>query len=68
MSRQPNEALVRRVAEYCWSNKFIDVFRNYFIEHGKEFAGAPSMTNGEHNHIYYSLFTEYLNLYEVYAT
>jgi hypothetical protein len=44
---------------------FIDVFRNFFTEHGEIFEDAPALTGGEHNMKYYSLFQVYLKLYEV---
>ena len=78
--------LIRQVADYCWSNKFIgnntelhyvdkfdvllfdfllDIFRNYFRDHGALFVGAPEICSGEHNMEYYTLFQDYLKLYEV---
>jgi len=43
----------------------IDVFRNFFTEHGAVFEDAPALLGGEHNMKYYSLFQVYLKLYEV---
>jgi hypothetical protein len=44
---------------------FVDVFRNFFAEHGSVFEDAPALNGGEHNMKYYSLFQVYLKLYEV---
>lgn len=44
---------------------YVDVFRNFFTEHGEVFEDAPPMTAGEHDMKYYSLFQVYLKLYEV---
>lgn len=43
----------------------LDVFRNFFKDHGEEFEDAPPMLSGEHNLKYYNLFQVYLKLYEV---
>eukprot|EP01038_Epipyxis_sp_PR26KG_P014149 gene14149-18987_t len=56
--------LIREVADYCWSNNFLDVFRNFFTEHAEVFEDAPPMHSGEHNLDYYQLFQVYLKLYE----
>ena len=58
------ESLIQKVASYCWSNKFLDVFRKYFEDHGPMFADAPEMTGGEHNMEYFELFQDYLKVYE----
>jgi hypothetical protein len=48
---------------FSWS---LDVFRKFFKDHAEEFADAPPlMQGGEHNLVYYSLFQEYLGIYEV---
>jgi len=57
-------ALVRQVADYCWSNNFLDVFHKFFRDHAEAFIGAPEMTGGEHNLEYYGLFQVYLEVYE----
>ncbi len=57
-------ALIRTVADYCWSHNFLDVFRKFFSDHAEAFIGAPEMTGGEHNLEYYGLFQEYLKVYE----
>jgi len=47
---------------------FVDIFRNYFRTHGHYFEDAPDqMLKGEHNLQYYSLFQDYLKVYEVYG-
>lgn len=56
--------IVQKVSEYCWSNNFLDIFRNYFTEHGPEFIDAPDMSSGEHDLKYYGLFQNYLKIYE----
>eukprot|EP01031_Cornospumella_fuschlensis_P041524 gene41524-50675_t len=60
----PVSPLLRQVADYCWSNKFLDIFRKYFRDHAVEFEGAPSICDGEHDMKYYGLFQDYLKLYE----
>lgn len=57
-------ALIRTVADYCWSHNFLDVFRQFFSDHAEAFIGAPEMTGGEHNLEYYGLFQQYLQVYE----
>lgn len=57
-------ALVRKVADYCWSNSFLDVFHKYFADHADAFIDAPEMLSGEHNMEYYDLFQKYLLVYE----
>ena len=57
-------ALIRTVADYCWSHNFLDVFRKFFADHAEAFIGAPEMTGGEHNLEYYGLFQQYLKVYE----
>jgi hypothetical protein len=45
-----------------------DIFRNYFKDHAHEFTDAPPLQGGEeHNLRYYSLFMDYLAIYEVRA-
>ena len=61
-------ALIRKVADYCWSNNFLDVFHKYFADHADAFIDAPEICGGEHNMEYYSLFQDYLNVYEVTLT
>lgn len=57
-------ALIRKVADYCWSHNFLDVFHKYFADHADSFIGAPEICGGEHNMEYYSLFQKYLGVYE----
>ena len=57
-------SLVKKVADYCWSNNFLDVFHKFFADHADAFETAPDMTGGEHNMEYYSLFQKYLEVYE----
>lgn len=57
-------ALVRKVADFCWSSAFLDVFHKYFTDHADAFIDAPEMLSGEHNMEYYSLFQKYLLVYE----
>ena len=57
-------ALIRTVADYCWSHNFLDVFRQFFADHAEAFVGAPEMHGGEHNLEYYGLFQKYLKVYE----
>jgi len=57
-------ALIKRVADYCWSNNFLSVFHKFFADHAEAFIGAPEICGGEHNMEYYSLFQLYLGVYE----
>lgn len=57
-------SLIRKTADYCWSHNFLDVFHKYFADHAEAFIDAPEMCGGEHNMQYYSLFQEYLGIYE----
>ena len=57
-------ALIRKVADYCWSNNFLDVFHKYFADHAEAFIDAPEICGGEHNMQYYALFQDYLKVYE----
>ncbi len=57
--------LIDKVSEYCWSNNFLDLFRNYFRDNAEAFIDAPEILSGEHNLQYYSLFQKYLKIYEV---
>lgn len=60
-----NAGIVRKVAQYCWSNKFLDVFQKYFTDHAYVFEDAPAtLAQGEHNLEYHDLFTKYLKVYE----
>lgn len=61
-------ALIRQVADYFWSNNFLDVFNKFFKDHAAAFVGAPEMTGGEHNLEYYGLFQLYLEVYEATLT
>ena len=65
VQKMSDEGLVKRVAKYCWSNKFLDVFQKYFTDNAYLFEDAPPMTGGEHNMEYYTLFQDYLKVYEV---
>jgi len=58
-------SLIAKVAKYCWSRKFLDVFSGYFTEYAPVFEDAPTLNGGEHNLEYYELFQKYLVLYEV---
>lgn len=58
------KSLIHEVAEYCWSNNFIVIFRRYFEKNAALFVNAPDMCEGEHNLIYYNCFEKYLQLYE----
>ncbi len=66
--RRMPSALIRQVADYCWSNNFLDVFHKFFRDHAEAFIGAPDMTGGEHNMEYYALFQLYLEVYEATLT
>lgn len=41
------------------------MFRKFFADYGSEFEDAPPLESGEHNLKYYSLFQDYLKVYEV---
>ena len=60
-----SKGIVRQVAQYCWSHKFLDVFQKYFTDHAYVFEDAPpTLAQGEHNLEYHDLFTKYLKVYE----
>ncbi len=60
-----SQGIVRKVAQYCWSHKFLDVFQKYFTDHAYAFQDAPpTLAQGEHNLEYHDLFTKYLKVYE----
>lgn len=60
----PN-TIIRDVANYCWSNKFLDVFQNFFRDYAIDFVDAPeTLQEGEHDLNYHALFTKYLDVYE----
>ena len=42
----------------------MEVFRDFFARHAESFIDAPATTCGEQNLVYYSLFQDYLKLYE----
>ena len=42
----------------------MDVFRDFFANHSDAFIDAPLTTSGEQNLVFYSLFQDYLKLYE----
>ena len=57
--------VIREVANYCWSHKFLDVFQKFFKDYAFEFIDAPeTLAEGEHDLKYHSLFTKYLDIYE----
>lgn len=59
------KGIVKKVAQYCWSNKFLDVFQKYFTDHAHAFEDAPAtLAQGEHNLEYHALFMDYLKVYE----
>ena len=60
----PKYALVEEAARHCWGKNFMDVFRDFFARHADSFIDAPATTSGEQNLVYYSLFQDYLKLYE----
>ena len=35
--------LVARAANHCWSNKFLDVFRDFFADNAYIFKDAPQI-------------------------
>eukprot|EP01038_Epipyxis_sp_PR26KG_P009193 gene9193-12399_t len=60
----PKYTLVEDAAKHCWSNNFLEVFREFFADHAAAFFDAPIEIAGEQNLEYYSLFQRYLKLYE----
>mmetsp|Transcript_23980 Transcript_23980/g.35194 ORF Transcript_23980/g.35194 Transcript_23980/m.35194 type:complete len:170 (+) Transcript_23980:89-598(+) len=61
----PTTGIIRQVADYCWSNNFLDIFRKFFKDHAGDFVDAPPLVQGgEHDLVYYSLFQDYLKIYE----
>jgi len=62
MSRYP---LVDAAAKYCWSKNGQEIFQAFYLKHASTFRDAPQLqTGGEQDLEYYSLFQEYLKLYE----
>jgi hypothetical protein len=57
-------SLIHEVAQYCWSNNFLDVFHKFFRDYAEDFIDAPEICGGEHDLKYYSLFQKYLAIYE----
>ena len=60
----PKYAIVENAARHCWGKNFMEVFRDFFARHSASFIDAPLTTSGEQNLVYYSLFQDYLKLYE----
>mmetsp|Transcript_30295 Transcript_30295/g.102181 ORF Transcript_30295/g.102181 Transcript_30295/m.102181 type:complete len:184 (+) Transcript_30295:93-644(+) len=59
--------LIQSAISYCWSNGFLDVFRQYFKDNAKPFIGYPpkrEMESAEHLLAHYELYQKYLELYE----
>ena len=66
MSKLDNDTMkiLKEASDYCWSNQFLDIFRQYFTDHAEAFEDAPEIS-GEQSLEYYSLYQDYLKLYEV---
>ena len=60
----PKYAIVEEAARHCWGKNFMEVFRDFFARHADAFLEAPMTISGEQNLEYYSLFQDYLKLYE----
>eukprot|EP00618_Florenciella_parvula_P033359 CAMPEP_0119537996 /NCGR_PEP_ID=MMETSP1344-20130328/50532_1 /TAXON_ID=236787 /ORGANISM="Florenciella parvula, Strain CCMP2471" /LENGTH=170 /DNA_ID=CAMNT_0007580715 /DNA_START=32 /DNA_END=540 /DNA_ORIENTATION=- len=57
--------LLSQALTYCWSNEFLDVFRQYFRDHASDFRGMKvGMGSSEHSLEQHAVFQEYLQLYE----
>lgn len=55
--------LVAAAANHCWSNKFLDIFRDFFAENAYLFKDAP-LEMGEQDMDQYALYQKYLHIYE----
>lgn len=56
--------MVKKAADHCWNPVYMNIFREFYASHATMFINAPLKINGEQNLEYYSLFLEYLQLYE----
>lgn len=59
--------VIKRCIEYCWDRKFLDIFRKYFRDNAAAFIGYPpkrDMESAEHSLEHWTLFQNYLKLYE----
>ena len=63
-TRMPKYVIVEEAARHCWGKNFMEVFRDFFARHAAAFLDAPATISGEQNLEYYSLFQQYLKLYE----
>lgn len=60
----PKYAIVSEASKHCWSKNFMNIFKNFFRDNADIFIGAPLKPSGEQNLEYYSLYQQYLRLYE----
>ena len=63
MPRAVTFELIAAAANHCWSNKFLERFRDFFADNAHEFIDAPD-TMGEQDLGQYAVFQRYLRLYE----
>eukprot|EP01039_Chlorochromonas_danica_P005726 gene5726-6310_t len=56
--------LVEEASRHCWSNNFLEIFRDFYAKNVDLFMEAPLQISGEQNLAYYALYQEYLKLYE----
>ena len=56
--------LVKEAAKHCWGKGHQNIFKDFCIKHAHKFINAPLTLGEEQNLEYYSLFQNYLELYE----
>jgi len=60
----PKYAIVSEASKHCWGKNFMNIFKNFFRDNADIFIDAPLKPTGEQNLEYYSLYQQYLKLYE----
>ena len=56
--------LIRDAMRFCWSEKFLNVFRGFFQAHAGVFSDFAEGKTEEHDLRFKALYDEYLELYE----
>ena len=56
--------LVKEAAKHCWGKGHQNIFKDFCIKHAHKFINAPLTLGEEQNLEFYSLFQNYLELYE----
>mmetsp|Transcript_26066 Transcript_26066/g.34213 ORF Transcript_26066/g.34213 Transcript_26066/m.34213 type:complete len:168 (+) Transcript_26066:63-566(+) len=58
------DSILQKAIAYCWSDEFLDIFRNYFKLHASKFKSHAEGTTEEHDLEWQDLYQEYLGIYE----